>query len=156
MWDQLKVNGFCELADGTKITARQLRRLACEADIIPMILDSQGAVLDQGRKVRLATEPQRHTLRAMHETCAIEGCDVRFEWCEIHHLKPWERKGLTNLDNLVPLCSFHHHIIHGHDWDITRLPSHQLRLGGIVLPPQPRPHLSRRIHGRPPDRVPAR
>ena len=33
LWDQLKVKGFCELADGTKLTSAQIRRMACEADI---------------------------------------------------------------------------------------------------------------------------
>ena len=59
---------------------------------------------------RLATYKQRLALRAMHATCAVEGCDMDFDWCEIHHLHPWEHGGLTDLDNLVPLCSYHHHL----------------------------------------------
>ena len=70
--DQLKVNGYCELADGTKLTTRQIRRMACEADIIPMVLDSNGVCLDMGDAVRLATYKQRLALRAMHATCAVE------------------------------------------------------------------------------------
>ncbi len=105
LWDQLRVRGYCELEDGTKITARQLRRLACEADIIPMILDSDGVCLDMGRAVRLATYEQRLALHALHPTCAVEGCDMDFNWCEVHHLRPWEPGGFTDLDNLVPLCT---------------------------------------------------
>ncbi|MGP1675384.1 MAG: hypothetical protein ACTS8Z_09240, partial [Candidatus Limnocylindrales bacterium] len=49
----LRVRGFCELDNGTKLTARQVRRLACEADIIPMVMDADGVCLDMGREVRL-------------------------------------------------------------------------------------------------------
>ena len=52
LWDQLRVRGWCQLDNGTKLTARQLRRLACEADIIPMVLDTHGVPLDMGRAVR--------------------------------------------------------------------------------------------------------
>ena len=48
LWDQLKVKGFCELADGTKLTSAQIRRMACEADIIPMVMDTNGVCLDMG------------------------------------------------------------------------------------------------------------
>ena len=102
LWDQLRVRGWCQLDDGTRLTANQIRRLACEADILPMVLDDHGVALDVGRTVRLATYRQRLALRAMHPTCAAESCDVDFDWCEIHHLRPWEHGGHTNLDNLVP------------------------------------------------------
>jgi hypothetical protein len=146
LWDQLRVNGVCELADGRKITARQLRRLACEADVIPIVLDSDGVVLDMGRRVRLATEDQRRALRAMHASCAVSDCDVPFDWCEIHHLKPWERGGRTDLDNLVPLCTYHHHLVHDAAWPVEVLPDRQVRLldhGRRLRPPtlrsRPRP-----------------
>jgi len=114
LWDQLKVRGWAELGNGERITVQELRRLACEADIVPIIRDEWGVPLDMGRTVRLATHPQRLALRATHDTCAMEGCDVPFDWCEIHHLVPWQPpfRGPTNLENLVPLCSYHHHLVH--------------------------------------------
>ena len=42
LWDQLRVRGWCQLDDGTRLTANQVRRLACEADILPMVLDDHG------------------------------------------------------------------------------------------------------------------
>ncbi|MET0882485.1 MAG: DUF222 domain-containing protein [Acidimicrobiales bacterium] len=88
LWDQLRVRGWCQLDDGTRLTANQIRRLACEADILPMVLNDDGVPLDFGRTVRLATYRQRLALRALHPTCAAESCDVDFDWCEIHHLHP--------------------------------------------------------------------
>ena len=158
LWDQLKVNGYCELDNGTKLTSRQLRRLACEADIIPMVLDTNGVCLDMGDTVRLATYKQRLALRALHATCAVEGCDMDFDWCEIHHLRPWEHGGLSDLDNLVPLCSYHHHWIHDCDIDPQVLPDRTLRIVPIPLTPAPQRRRPRDLTmgGRPPDLVPAR
>lgn len=161
LWDQLRVNGVCELADGTQLTAAQLRRMACEADIIPMVLGSDGVVLDMGRTIRFANDAQRLALRAMHPTCACEGCDVEFDWCEIHHLRPWDKLGgRTDLANLVPLCEYHHHLIHDADgevrsWELR--PDRTLRLKRLPLPVTPkrcRPLVERLK--RPPDLVGAR
>ncbi|MBU3688774.1 MAG: hypothetical protein B7C54_12360 [Acidimicrobiales bacterium mtb01] len=44
--------------------------------------------------------------------CCTPGCAVKFAHTEPHHLTPWEHGGPTNLDNLVPLCSRHHHTVH--------------------------------------------
>jgi hypothetical protein len=158
LWDQLRVRGYCELEDGTKLTSRQLRRLACEADIIPMVLDTNGVCLDMGDTVRLATYQQRLALHALHPTCAAEGCDLDFNWCEIHHLHPWQHGGRTDLDNLVPLCSYHHHLIHDHDLTVELQPDRTLRLCGLEITPVPRRrHRLLAQRGlRPPDLVPAR
>ena len=54
----------------------------------------------------------------MYRTCAFEGCEVPFHRCEIHHIVPWERGGPTDLDNLIPLCSRHHHVVHELGWKL--------------------------------------
>ena len=43
-----------------------VRRLACDAQVIPIVLNGQGVVLDEGRAKRTATPEQRRALRAMH------------------------------------------------------------------------------------------
>lgn len=55
----------------------------------------------------------------MYPTCAFPGCDTGFNNCEIHHLLPFELGGNTDLDNLLPLCSRHHHVIHEPGWQLT-------------------------------------
>jgi hypothetical protein len=37
----------------------------------------------------------------------------------IHHVHPWEHGGRTDLDNLLPLCSKHHHLVHDGGWTLT-------------------------------------
>jgi hypothetical protein len=112
----LHEQGVCELADGTQIPVETARRLACDGDIIPIVLGSDGVTLDVGRSRRLATRAQRKALRAMHRTCAFDGCDVAHSRCQPHHLRPWETGGPTDLANLIPLCHRHHHLVHEGRW----------------------------------------
>jgi hypothetical protein len=112
----LHENGICETYDGQPLPPATVRRLACDANIIPIVLDGNRRVVDVGRAKRLATADQRRALRAMHRTCAAPDCPVRFGDCDIHHLKEWRDGGLTNLENLIPLCSKHHHLIHEGQW----------------------------------------
>ncbi len=79
--------------------------------------------LDVGRSRRLATKEQRIALRSMYATCAIDGCDRHFDDCHVHHLKEWDDDGFTDLDNLLPLCSHHHHQAHEGRWRLQLDPS---------------------------------
>ena len=63
--------------------------MACEATIIPIVLDSDSVVVDVGRARRVATREQRQALRAMYPTCGFPGCGARFGDCDIHHVTPW-------------------------------------------------------------------
>ena len=112
----LHETSVCETHDGQPLPPDVVRRLACEANITPIVLDGDRRVVDVGRAKRLATADQRRALRAMHQTCAAPDCPVRFGDCDIHHLREWKEGGLTNLENLFPLCSKHHHLIHERQW----------------------------------------
>lgn len=103
--------------------------MACHAAIIPVVLDSDGVVLDQGRTVRNATRAQRRALRAMYATCAIPGCRVASGHCQPHHIRWWvEHGGPTDLHNLLPLCSRHHHCVHEGGWQIVMHPDRSLTI----------------------------
>jgi len=134
----------CELSDGTAVPVATARRLACAANIIPVVLDGDGMPLDVGRRRRLATAPQRSALRAMYRTCAVAGCDRHFDVCHMHHLAEWDELGETNLDNLLPLCSFHHHRAHEGRWRLQLDPSTRqltIRLPDGTLHSRARPDL---------------
>lgn len=106
----------CEYSDGTPVPVATMRRLACDAGIVPVVLGGDGLPLDVGRARRLATPEQRTALRAMYRTCAVDGCDRDFDHCEIHHLLEWIDTGPTDLANLLPVCSHHHHRAHEGRW----------------------------------------
>ncbi|WP_235013002.1 DUF222 domain-containing protein [Arthrobacter sp. SLBN-100] len=101
------------------IAAVTLRKIACDADIIPAILGTHGELLDLGRKTRLFTPAQRTALTARDQGCAFPHCTIPAPWCEAHHITYWSQGGPTNLDNGVLLCSGHHHLIHKEQWTIT-------------------------------------
>jgi hypothetical protein len=99
--------------------------MACEAAVVPIVLNGAGEVLDCGREQRVANRAQRRALRAMYRTCAYPGCDVVFDRCDIHHVIEWIRFGPTDLDNLLPLCNRHHHLVHEGHWRL-RLDEHRI------------------------------
>jgi hypothetical protein len=78
-----------------------------------------GEVLDRGREFRVANRAQRRALRAIYRTCAHPGCDINFDRCTIHHVIAWLHHGPTDLDNLLPLCNQHHHLVHEGRWRLT-------------------------------------
>lgn len=115
-----RVADVCETSDGIDLPAATLRRLCCDAEIIPVIMDGPSRVLDEGRSKRTATAEQRHALRTMHATCAFPGCSVGFESCRIHHVDWWTRDvGPTDLANLLPVCEHDHHRVHEGGWTVT-------------------------------------
>ena len=117
------ITGICETENSVPLPAATVRRMCCDAEIIPIILGSTGEVLDQGRAVRTATRPQRRALRAMHQGCAHPDCTVGFDACRIHHIRWWwEHNGPTDIDNLLPLCERHHHQVHEGGWTLTMTP----------------------------------
>ena len=106
---------------GVDIPVSSVERIMCNATIITTITNHHGvalAVLDRQRTRRLATQSQRRALRTMYNTCAIPDCTVPFDHCEPHHITPWEHNGTTNLNNLLPLCTQHHHKVHDHHWHL--------------------------------------
>ncbi|WP_167399075.1 HNH endonuclease signature motif containing protein [Arthrobacter pityocampae] len=101
-----------------QMSAGSIRKLACDADIIPLVLGSSGQVLDVGRAQRLFPPHLRRALVARDKGCAFPDCSIPASWCEAHHLKPWSRGGATSIDNGVLLCSRHHHVIHQGAWTV--------------------------------------
>ena len=56
----------------------------------------------------------------MHRTCAHPDCTVAFSACDIHHIRWWgEHHGPTDIDNLLPVCDRHHHLVHEGGWTLT-------------------------------------
>ncbi|WP_205472680.1 HNH endonuclease signature motif containing protein [Nocardioides sp. SYSU D00038] len=113
----------CELDTGTRISPGAARRLACEAGLIPAVLDGQSQVLDLGRTRRLFTTPQRIALGIQQKTCRSEGCDRPASTCEAHHKTRWTDGGNTDLRDGVLLCPSHHQCAHDPTYTTTYLPT---------------------------------
>jgi hypothetical protein len=114
----LHAASICEYADGTPIDLAQARQLACEAQLLPVVLSGASVPLDVGRSQRTATTHQHTALHAIYATCAVPACTTAVTQCQIHHLHRWEHGGRTDLSNLLPLCGYHHHVIHRERWKL--------------------------------------
>ncbi|MDI6097163.1 DUF222 domain-containing protein [Actinoplanes sp. NEAU-A12] len=100
------------LDNGEPVSAETVRRLACDARILPIVLGGKGQILDTGRTRRLATGSIRLALNARDGGCVFPGCDRPPRWCDAHHIISWTLGGPTDLANLALLCGFHHRVIH--------------------------------------------
>ncbi|WP_050668916.1 HNH endonuclease signature motif containing protein [Luteipulveratus halotolerans] len=99
-------------ATGEVLSATEVRRHACDAGIIPMVLGSAGEVLDVGSEVRLFTPAQRRALWHRDGGCTYPGCTIPAQWCDAHHVVWWSRGGRTDLDSVALLCGRHHTTVH--------------------------------------------
>lgn len=120
---------------GEMLTAGAVRRLACDAQVIPMVLGSDREILDQGRAVRLFTPAQIRHLWMRDQGCTFPGCSKPAAWADAHHLIHWADGGRTDISNAALLCRSHHTVVHTYSyagavvtgqsgpqvvWDLTR------------------------------------
>jgi hypothetical protein len=108
--------------DGTELSAATIRRMACDAEIIPAVLGSRGEVLDVGRARRLVTPAIWVALVLRDRHCAFPSCTRPPVMCQAHHITPWATGGLTKLSNLVLLCGHHHRVVHHTPWEVRLSP----------------------------------
>lgn len=101
-----------------------IRRWACIGSITPVVCSADGTRLLLGRETRLANRAQRRALRVFYSSCAL--CDVPFDHCQIHHVSWFSLGGLTDVENLLPVCSRHHHLVHEGGWILHLAPDRTL------------------------------
>jgi hypothetical protein len=109
------------LDTGEKISPALARRLACEAGIIPVVLDGDSQPLDLGRRRRLYTEYQRVAMFVRDRGCRAEGCD-RTTGLHAHHKHRWTDGGRTDLADGITLCPWHHARAHDSAYRTTYHP----------------------------------
>jgi hypothetical protein len=120
--------GVAEIGPSDRLSAGEVRRLACTASIIPAVLGGRSEVLDLGRSSRLFKPAQRKAMILRDRECRAEGCTVPAAWCEAHHWgRPWARGGRTDLEDGMLLCSWHHHRVHDDTYDASRMPNGDVR-----------------------------
>lgn len=112
---------LCELDDGTPIPVSTMRRFLCEAIVRAVFIEPDGSVRRMA-EVRTPNRAQRRALEAIYGTCAHPDCQVPVTRCKAHHIVWYSKRGPTLLDNLVPLCEQHHHLVHEGGWGISMTP----------------------------------
>jgi hypothetical protein len=109
-------------ATGQPISPDAARRLACDARIIPIVLDGAGVPIDVGSASRTITPAQRRALTIRDGGCVFPGCDRPPGWCDGHHIVHWPDGGPTDMANLAFLCDHHHRAMHDGGWTMASAP----------------------------------
>lgn len=89
-----------------------VRQMACDADVIPVVLGADNEVADLGRVTRLFTRAQRRMLWHRDSQCTFPGCTAPAAWSQAHHIVHWADGGPSDLDNAALLCQRHHTQVH--------------------------------------------
>ena len=82
-----------------------------------------GQPLHTGITRRRPNTRQQRIARTRNRSCVFPGCRMPSTQCDLDHTKPWAEGGPTEIDNLAPLCRYHHNIKHRHGWTYTTLPN---------------------------------
>lgn len=107
----MTVDGNAYLPNNAGAPSTALENIVSNALMKLNIVDRHGQVLNVGRASRLATDKQVKALMAMWGgQCAMPGC-IHRRFMEIHHIREWADGGMTDLDNLLPLCSGCHSLV---------------------------------------------
>ncbi|TDW77587.1 HNH endonuclease signature motif containing protein [Kribbella pratensis] len=112
-------NATGALIFGDNLSAATVRQLACDAEILPIVLGSKSQPLDVGTSQRLVTRPMRRALNARDKGCVV--CGAPPIHCDAHHVVSWLDGGITAVSNLALLCKRDHRDLHSGHWRIRIL-----------------------------------
>ena len=105
------LDGRAYLPNNAGAASEGLANLVANALVRLDTVDDRGMIINAGRSTRLATDGQIRSLLAMWAgQCAMPGC-THTRFMEFHHMEEWANGGLTDMDNLIPLCSACHSLV---------------------------------------------
>jgi hypothetical protein len=96
----------------TMLAPSTVRQMACDADVVPVVLGADSEVADLGRVTRLFTRGQRRMLWHRDGLCTFPGCTAPPAWAQAHHVVHWADGGPSDLSNATLLCQRHHTQVH--------------------------------------------
>lgn len=94
---------------GTILPMSDVIRLASHARHYLAIFDD-GKALALYHTKRLANAAQRLVMYAKHRGCTFPGCSAKGYICDVHHVRPYAKSGITDVDDLTFACTGHHPI----------------------------------------------
>lgn len=104
-----------ELDHAGPVGVETVRRLACDASVMRVVMSGRSEPLDVGRRTPVVPPSMRRAVIARDRRCRFPGCDRPHTWCDAHHVVHWADGGPTALANLLLLCRRHHRMVHwGH------------------------------------------
>ena len=111
--------GWLTLPSGAVISADTARRLACDAELIPVVLGSRSEVLDIGQADHeFTTAIRRAAYLRDGGRCAFPNCHNKVS--QLHHIFFRRHGGPTCLENAAWVCHYHHWLVHEGRWTLIR------------------------------------
>jgi hypothetical protein len=103
--------GAVNFMDGRRLHPARAATLTCDASRVVHTFSESGEPLNVGRKSRDWSTAQRRAVAVRDGGhCRFVGCqNIHYD---IHHIRPWEAGGATDVDNGCCVCPRHHHMIH--------------------------------------------
>lgn len=145
--------GLASIELGPIISLASAHRLACDGRCQVVVDDLFGRTVEVAKTKHAVPRWLRRRVLKRDEGCRWPGCG-REALLHAHHIKWWTRdRGPTEEDNLVAICSFHHHLVHEGGWEIEGEPRGTLTFrsrDGRTLttgPPPLRPTVRDRLRG---------
>jgi hypothetical protein len=118
-----------ELEHHGLIDLETVQRIACDATVVVAVDDALGHTMYEGRARRFPSGAQRREVIRRDRHCRFPGC-ANVTFAAVHHVKPWDSGGRTDLENLVLVCKKHHGIVHRKGWSMTGNPNEELTIVG--------------------------
>ena len=128
------------VVDGPGLDGPTVSRLLCDCALHRVVMSGRSAIVDYGTSTRTIPAPLWNALVIRDEHCRFPGCDRPSTWCEGHHVVWVTQDGPTDLNNLVLLCSRHHHRLHQPGWHAKLRPDGTFKVtdaDGIVRETSP-------------------
>lgn len=110
----------CQILDGPGLAPSTIEQMLCDQPTVRVSVNGRGEILDIGRRTRRISRPLRRALTLRDGGCRFPGCSAKS--VQAHHVRHWIHGGHTRLDNLVSLCSRHHHRHHEGGFQIQARP----------------------------------
>ena len=100
----------CQLASGTVLTPGSLVPYLTDALIERVVFDGPNRVLAVGRQ-RMFKGALRRAIQVRHRRCTHPRCDRPVEDCDVDHVIPYGKGGITSERNGRLRCRFHNRIV---------------------------------------------
>jgi len=112
-------NGDINQGGKSDLPIESVRRIMCDASIVPISKDKSGDLVNVGRKQRVVSPPMKRALVGRDKCCRYPGCS-HDKWLDAHHVMHWVDGGETSLSNTLLLCSKHHRLLHEGGYTIRK------------------------------------
>ena len=112
----------CETSDGVPVDPRHAVALALVGHVRRVVFDSNGVVINAGRRTRLYRGAIRSILQSLDPRCMWLGCMIRAAVSHLDHLQGYAHGGTTDAANGRTACGFHNLFKHRNGYQPQRDP----------------------------------